>query len=690
MASVVVDTSRPTEGVTRPAPRLPARSSALVSILIVEVLTAVAAVLRLWHGDVQSLRLDEGFTLRWATSPLSPIMHGKTLLRPSLFQLVGADVHPPGYFLMLHFWIQAFGTNLEVLRLPSEIAGIAAVPVLYLLAATLYNRVVAVFAGLMGAVSPFWIWHAQEARMYSFLLLFTLLSTYGLVVAFERRQRWGWALFFLASLLAIYTQYYAFLVLFAQALYGITAWRRHRPRQYAIWAGCLALLAVSYIPWGLVFLANYRGATDPNLTAPNLYTPLILLSNFLFGYLSANATPRVVAAWPVLVPITLALGGFGHSLSWRARLLWFLFLVPILVAFLVTLTVKPFLSVRYLVVSVPALYILISVALTRVRGRLARLLIPIGIVALSLAAMHIGETAASNPASENYRSAVDYIQSHIRPGDVVALDAPYNDDAFSYYTHLNAPVYYLPFPLDRSRTRLTTRYLGRYLNSIMTGRSRLWVLYYLEANYDHRNRVRQYLAYQTAGHQVIIGGPYGRNQTSYPSSFVNVQLIRYDLIPTKMGNQEVRPNTVQEYRAVSYLSQTLRRPQAGPWGRPGASAPMVGTLLFPPHPAKSWHLIPVENAARHPELTVSNLNLFTTNAIIHLGGTHGPSFNVILPARSDVDVNVLRFKRHLARGPITVTSPAPILVERSVIVGKTERYTYARRVPAHGTHRQPS
>ena len=235
--------------IAREATRASTRAlSGARTLILVLAITGVAAWLRLWHSTWQSLRLDEGFSIRWAAWPLQPVVQAGKTVAPSLFQATASDVHPPAYLLMLHIWMRAFGTDLATLRLPSELAGIAAIPALYLLGSALYGRLAGLYAALLGAISPFWIWHAQEARMYSFLLLFTILGSYGLVSALEGGRRWGWLLFFMASLLAIYTQYFAFTILAAQAVFVLIYRRHYGWGQLLTGASCLLLLAVSYLP----------------------------------------------------------------------------------------------------------------------------------------------------------------------------------------------------------------------------------------------------------------------------------------------------------------------------------------------------------------------------------------------------------------------------------------------------------
>jgi len=639
------------------------RPSAFVTALALLIITGVAAVLRLWNSTRQSLRLDEGFTIRYSSPPLMPIVRPHAPVVHSLFQTVGSDVHPPAYFVLMHFWMQAFGTDLAILRLPSEIASILAIPALFLLAVSLYARSVALLAALMGALSPFWIWHGQEARMYPFLLLFTIMSTLGFIMALRHNRRWGWPLFGVFSLLAIYTQYFAFLVLFAQGLFLLAHLRQYRRGQVVTWFGVLALMAVAYIPWVLVFHANYHGASDPSLVKPTLYTPLIVFSTFLFGYLSTPITSNVIAAWPLLVVASLALGTFAASVNRRASFLWLLFLVPVVMVFVVTLWVRPLLSIRYLIVVVPALYILLAVALDRMHGKAGRLIIVLGIVAFSLGGWTVEEASASNPQGEDFRTVVQYIETHARPSDVVALDAFYNQDAFSYYSHINLPIYALPYvPGHAPRgATLSESNVASYVSPIVAGPKHLWVVYYLEANYDPNNVVRHYLAYNTAGHTVIYGSDSARNQSGRPGSFRNVQLFRYDLIPRRAAAEQVRPYTIQELRALTPISPTLRQPFLPAFGQAGERAPMIGRLFAPAQPGPRWYLSQIPGSPLNVWLTVWNPGNGAVHARIVTAGSLVRTVTVPPQANLDVQLNLPADTR-----PMAVTSDGNLTVMRTV------------------------
>lgn len=675
--------------IARETARASTRSiSGTLALILVLAITGIAATLRLWHSTWQSLRLDEGFSIRWSAWPLQPVVQaGKTVV-PSLFQATASDVHPPAYLLMLHLWMRAFGTDLATLRLPSELAGIAAVPALYLLGSALYGRIAGLYAALLGAISPFWIWHAQEARMYSFLLLFTILGSYGLVVALEGGRRWGWPLFFLASLLAIYTQYFAFTVLAAQAVFVLMYRRHYGWGQLLAGASCLLLLALAYLPWLRMLLITPRGGSDPSLAAPTLYTPLIVLVQFVFGYLTVPLTSQVLAAWPLLVLGSLALSTFAAPAGRRGVLLWLLFGLPIALTFAVSLTVRPFLSERYLTVCSPPLYIMLAVVLTRAHGRLARAIVVGGTIAALLLAYAVAERNLANPMAEDYHSVVGAIETQARPGDAVLLDSFFNQDAFSYYAHDSLPIYGVPNSITGTATgnNLDPARVQASLRQIEAGRTRLWVLYYLEGNYDRQNIVRRYLDYHTSGHTVLIGGPYARNQPAYPGSYTNVQLVLYTLIPQALPAMQVRPPTLQQLRALTYLSPSLRRPFAPPFGPGGSGASLHDDPPALPLPGHDWHFDTLPGADRAMRLQLFNPNQRATLAQVEvlLAGRMA-RHSVRLPAASVVDLALSQWGGDAPAAALRIRAFDLIVPLRGLATSHRFRITYGLSGPGGGT-----
>jgi uncharacterized membrane protein len=69
------------------------------------------------------------------------------------------------------------------------------------------------------AVSPFHLYYAQIARQYSLWTLFSLLASAALLWSIRSRKKKSWILYFVFTLLNLYTSALSILTLFAQALY---------------------------------------------------------------------------------------------------------------------------------------------------------------------------------------------------------------------------------------------------------------------------------------------------------------------------------------------------------------------------------------------------------------------------------------------------------------------------------------
>ncbi|MCE5230744.1 glycosyltransferase family 39 protein [bacterium] len=165
--------------------------------------------------------LDEVLTLDFTGGSLA-----------DLFRNCARDLHPPGYFLLVWLWQRAVPVSEYSLRLVSVIISLPTVPLLYVLVRKVSGRGPALWSCLFLTLSAFHEQFAAQARMYSGLEMFAVLSTLLLVWAEDRcesrRVHWGYA----AALAGcIYFHYFGFFVLAAHGLYlllrdGRAFWRR--------------------------------------------------------------------------------------------------------------------------------------------------------------------------------------------------------------------------------------------------------------------------------------------------------------------------------------------------------------------------------------------------------------------------------------------------------------------------------
>ncbi len=143
----------------------------LLRHLFVAVLVLfLAAFVRFYHLDSQSLWNDEGNSLRLAERSTG-----------NLIDAAGRDIHPPGYYLVLKGWIALAGESEFSLRALSAFEGVIAVAVTIALGRALFSRAAGSVAGLLVALSPFAVYYSQETRMYAQVGLLSVASMAVLV-----------------------------------------------------------------------------------------------------------------------------------------------------------------------------------------------------------------------------------------------------------------------------------------------------------------------------------------------------------------------------------------------------------------------------------------------------------------------------------------------------------------------------
>ena len=219
----------------------------------------------LWSDEMQRVMWSAGheFESIFAGFPQSYLVHQPP--RPFLPSLEVLQRHnPPLYGSILRFWMQLFGFESDfIMRLPSVLAGVVGIAVLYAAAlAAGAQRRAALLAAAMMAISPFQIHYAQEVNHYTLAVACVSLSIWLFYRWSERNQLWTGVALTMTILAALLTHYCAFLVFVGQGAALLLdqrgGWRRR------------ALLLVPYFSAATLFLfqlptalIQLREMTDP-------------------------------------------------------------------------------------------------------------------------------------------------------------------------------------------------------------------------------------------------------------------------------------------------------------------------------------------------------------------------------------------------------------------------------------------
>jgi hypothetical protein len=167
--------------------------------------------------------------------------------------------HPPLYYILLWLW-RFLGRSDLVLRLPSVLAGTAAVWVGYRWLSAAFNRRAGLVGATLLAFAPEMVALSAEVRSYVLEILIVLLALWCL----ERGLRGSARAMLLTGLvlaLAILTHYSALPVAVALGGYALAELVRRRPpsRVWLAWAGGQALAAGTGLMLYLVHIRALRG-----------------------------------------------------------------------------------------------------------------------------------------------------------------------------------------------------------------------------------------------------------------------------------------------------------------------------------------------------------------------------------------------------------------------------------------------
>ncbi len=122
------------------------------------------------------------------------------------------------YYFLLHSWLN-FGENEFAIRSLSVIFGVASIPAIYFLGSKLVGKKAGLVSAVLLALHSFHVQYSQEARSYSLLILFVILSNYFFVRAVESpRETKFWIFYVISSVLAVYAHTFAVFVLFTQLI----------------------------------------------------------------------------------------------------------------------------------------------------------------------------------------------------------------------------------------------------------------------------------------------------------------------------------------------------------------------------------------------------------------------------------------------------------------------------------------
>ncbi len=242
------------------------------------------------------------------------------------------QLHPPLYFVMLHFVVDWFGNSASLLRGLSVFLSVLSVVAAYRLGKELYGERAGVVGAMMVALSPYCLEYSIMVRLYPLAMLLALLSSW-LVIRLVRSGEFSprnqvLYYYILVSVAGLYT-YYSFGFLLVSHLVFIILVKRPGFRDLLIIIGVYLVIGLLLIPWILPMLQGVGSVQDKDYYFKGTYT-LSELAHYFRSALflpfrngwgpEANIGVSIIT-WVVSICLPIVFAG-GHFIAGKQRLAW--------------------------------------------------------------------------------------------------------------------------------------------------------------------------------------------------------------------------------------------------------------------------------------------------------------------------------------------------------------------------------
>ncbi len=298
---------------------------------------------------------DELFSMEFASRPIS-----------EMIKLTAADVHPPLYYIIIHFAASFFGAFGISSVIAAKLAGIIPYLILWIYGVTLLRKRYDTLTGGLFTLAvcsmPNMVEYTTEIRMYGYVILFITAMCIHAAPFLEtekdkqiRGLKWGKAFpIFIYGLLACYTQYYAAVAVFSIYLFLVIWSIRKNIWQLGLLFIVGNLTVILYYPW-IGTVISQVGTVSENYWIQDLtwrslggvvkYLTLPSFTNATVGY--------VFAGLMFVMMLVVVMANIRDAYMW---LCFFPIVGIVIFGFAASFLIRPFFVYRYMLPGMGALW----------------------------------------------------------------------------------------------------------------------------------------------------------------------------------------------------------------------------------------------------------------------------------------------------------------------------------------------
>ncbi len=385
--------------------------------LLIGILT-LAAILRFYHIDYQSIWIDEIITMKECDPRLT--------FKESYDIMLVWENNPIFYYFSVKIFSILFGHTTFVVRMFSAIFGILGVYMFYLIGKEIENKRVGLIAATLASVNYFFILYSQEARVYILLIFLTVFSFYRLIRFIKDSTLKNAIIYGLSMTLMINSHFFGLFLMVSQVvilfvfLYDV---EKHKRLSYIINSaigGALALIIWFYFSWKIFKIAAEIQAFWIPAPTPEVMTVIfkeffgnsesilfliLLLTVFYFIkiFSTKNKSKRIKDNNLIF--------GFIIIICW--------ILVTIYIPFLRSYLKIPMLTSRYLIVVLPAIVLLLAVSISKIKTSVIRNSILLLFVIASLTDLIVVKKNYTEIRKSQYREITAKIKEKNKKNDKI-------------------------------------------------------------------------------------------------------------------------------------------------------------------------------------------------------------------------------------------------------------------------------
>jgi uncharacterized membrane protein len=343
---------------------------------------------------------------------------------------------PPLYTFLLKIWVELTSYSLYSTRLFSVVASTLSIPIMYLAALRLGGQKVALLASAFLATSPFQVYFSVEARNYSLLTLFSVVSTLVAVKLREtdKLRTSHWVFWAVAVFATWSTHYYGIIYCFFLLILYVLPGRRVKSRSDLVYT-----LVFSSIPfliflfWLPILYLQVKVHGDGHWTQgalgvlPSLGQAGFALAELLGGpHIINGLQVKIEGVEYIFVGLFLLTFFFKIAVNPRtpimspSRCLLFVILAHMIFVYLLDLVINQNTTsvVRYSICLIIPMYLILGMVAAKMNGFGA--ILAVGLLLYSTnTSILIGD--AERAPKQMLRQVSSYINENYEPGDLVVV-----------------------------------------------------------------------------------------------------------------------------------------------------------------------------------------------------------------------------------------------------------------------------